>query len=185
MIGPDDRFFGPSGAIYPGGPSTWPIIDWHQRRLVSVTMDEELESEDPATEQLVKHIDTLAPVVYATHVSSSNGGSISTSTDPEDDETRCVYHPVSEFRRVLREWCDRRRARKQIAVYTEAPGFLDWPPLPDPSLSEVETHYADKTVKEVMKVYDWKRTELTKRGETILNWQRPPQRLKGQPRSSK
>ncbi|KAK2590964.1 hypothetical protein QQS21_011343 [Conoideocrella luteorostrata] len=387
MIDPDDRFFASSGSIYPGGPSTWRIIDWDQRRLVSVTMDEELESEDPAFEQLVKHIDDLAPDTYAIHV-SSNGDLISTSTDPKDDETRCVYyppldsvqhptdgqvvsrssleeidrlgpnvdllifkyyflfqhlsfawhemnlwmrlpkhpnivpfdsivvdelqgrfagfttvyipggtleenktrqfklrwlrqlinvvdelnlnlgvahqdvaprnlvihgatdslmlfdfnfsaligrtgysearndikgvfftvyeiitrnnglratrhedqdvsiieqedwvkhpdvlldHPVSEFRQVLNEWCEKRRAGKQITVYTDAPNFLDWPPVPDPPLSEVETHHVGKTVKELKKVYDWKRTELREQGKTILNWQRPP-RTRAKPR---
>lgn len=57
MIDPDDRLFASSGAIYPGGPSIWYIVDWDQRRFVSVTMDEELESEDPALEQPLKHID--------------------------------------------------------------------------------------------------------------------------------
>ncbi|UKZ55715.1 hypothetical protein TrVGV298_009539 [Trichoderma virens] len=394
MIDPDDRFFATSGAIYPGGPSTWHIIDWEQRRLVSVTMDEELESEDPAFEQLYKHIDNLAPNVYAIHI-SPDGSLISTSTDPKDDETRCVYypplstiqrpehvkillrskleelgrlgsnvdlvacpqssdpskrlifkyyflfqhlsfawhemnlwirlpkhpnivpfdsividelegrfvgfttiyipggtleenkarpfklkwlhqlinvidelnlnlgiahqdiaprnllideatdslmlfdfnfsarigmpgysearndikgtlftmyeiitrnddlrairhedqdvsvieredwakhpdvlldHPVSEFRRVLKEWCEKRRAGKQITTYKDATNFLDWPPVPDPPLSEIETHYVRKTVKEAKMLYDWKRTELKEQGKTILNWQRPPQR---------
>ncbi|KND94644.1 hypothetical protein TOPH_00756, partial [Tolypocladium ophioglossoides CBS 100239] len=394
MLEPDDRFFAPSGAIHPGGPSTWHIIDWDQRRLVSVTMDEELESEDPAFEQLLKHIDDLAPDVYEIHV-SSQGDLISTSTNPKDDETRCPYyppldtiqrpkdvqvvsrsdleeldrlganvdlvvfpqspeptkklifkyyflfqhisftwdemnlwirlprhpnivpfdkivvdeiegrfvgfttvyitggtleenktrlfklkwlhqlinvvdelnlnlgidhqdvarrnlvineatdslmlfdfnfsarigqreyskarndikgvlftmyeiitsngdlrairhedqdvsviehadwvkhpdvlldHPVSEFRKVLKEWCEKRRAGKQITVHTDAPNFLDWPPLPDPPLSEVEIRYVGKTVKEVMKLYDWKRNELRAKGKTILNWQRLPQR---------
>ncbi|KAL7918878.1 hypothetical protein ACQKWADRAFT_302785 [Trichoderma austrokoningii] len=380
MIDRDDRFFAPSGAIYPGGPSTWHIIDWDQRRLVSVTMDEELESEDPACEYLAKYIDDLAPDVYAIHV-SSNGDLISTSTDPNDDKTRCVYypkldtiqrpkdvrvisrseleeldrlganvdlvvcpqsseptrklvfkyyflfqhvsfawhemslwirlpkhpnivpfdnivvdelegrfvgfttvyipggnceenknrlfklkwlrqligvidelnlnlgvahqdvaplnlliddatdslmlfdfnfsarigkpgysearndikgilftmyeiitrnddlravrhedqdvstiehedwvkhpdvlldHPVSEFRQVLNEWCEKRRAGKQIATYTDAPNFLDWPPVPDPPLSEVETHYVGKTVKELKRLYDWERQVLKK-----------------------
>jgi hypothetical protein len=63
MINLQDRFFAPSGAIYPGGPSTWHIIDWDQRRLVSVTVDEELDSEGPAFKQLIKHIDDIAPDV--------------------------------------------------------------------------------------------------------------------------
>ncbi|KAH0593296.1 hypothetical protein MHUMG1_09018 [Metarhizium humberi] len=396
MIDSGDRFYAPSGAIYPGGPSTWHIIDWDQRRLVSVTMDEELESEDPAFEQLIKHIDSLPPDVYAIHV-SPDGNLISTSADPKDDETRCAYYPpldsvqrpegvqvisrshleeidrlgpnvdlvtcphsseptqkfvfkyyfllqhqlfnwhemslwmrlpkhpnivpfhsivvdelegrfvgftsvyipggtleenntrtfklkwlhqlinvidelnlnlgishqdiaprnlviheptdslmlfdfdfsarigrtgysearddvkgtlftmyeiitrndnlrairhedqdvsliehkewvrhpdvqldrpVSEFRCVLEEWCERRRAGKQITLNTEAPNFLDWPPFPDPPLSEVEVHYVGGTVKEMKKLYDWKRTDLQKQGKAILNWQRPPQRAK-------
>ncbi|KFG83002.1 hypothetical protein MANI_029557 [Metarhizium anisopliae] len=376
MMNSEDRFFAPSGAIYPGGPSTWHIIDWDQRRLVSVTMDEELDSEDAASEQLVKHIDSLPPDVYAIHV-SPDGNLISTSADPEDDETLCVYYPpldsverpegvqiisrsdlkeidrlgpnvdlvtcphssepaqklvfkyyflfqnqpfawlvdelegrfvgytsvyipggtleenstrifklkwlhqlinvinelnlnfgishqdiaprnlviheptdslmlfdfnfsarigrpgylearndikgtlfamyeiitrnddlrsirlqdqdvsliehkewvkhpdvqldrpVSEFRRVLEEWCEKRRAGKQITLNTEAPNFLDWPPFPDPPLSEVEVRYVvGGTTKEMKKLYDWKRTDLQKQGKAILNWQRPPQRVK-------
>ncbi|EHK17297.1 uncharacterized protein TRIVIDRAFT_42157 [Trichoderma virens Gv29-8] len=85
-------------------------------------------------------------------------------------------HPVSEFRRVLKEWCEKRRAGKQITTYKDATNFLDWPPVPDPPLSEIETHYVRKTVKEAKMLYDWKRTELKEQGKTILNWQRPPQR---------
>lgn len=86
--------------------------------------------------------------------------------------------PVSEFRCVLEEWCERRRAGKQIILNTEAPNFLDWPPFPDPPLSEVEVHYVRGTVKEMKKLYDWKRTDLQKQGKTILNWQRSPKRAK-------
>ncbi|TWU70904.1 hypothetical protein ED733_002192 [Metarhizium rileyi] len=53
-------------------------------------MDEELDSEDPAFDQLIKHIDNLAPDIYAIYV-SPNGHLISTCTNLKDDETRCVY----------------------------------------------------------------------------------------------
>lgn len=43
MLKPQDRFFAPSGNLYPGGPSTWHIVDWDQRRFVSVTMDGSLK----------------------------------------------------------------------------------------------------------------------------------------------
>ena len=62
-----DRFYSPSGAIYPSGPSIWHVIDWDQRRLVSVKMDEEQESPDCAFDCLLKHIDQLPPDVYLVH----------------------------------------------------------------------------------------------------------------------
>lgn len=95
MLKPEDRFFAFEGSIYPGGPSTWYVTDWDQRRLISVTMDEELESEDPAIEQLSKHVDNLEPDVFEIRV-SSQGDLISTSTNPEDDNTRCPFYAPLE-----------------------------------------------------------------------------------------
>ncbi|KAI1066897.1 hypothetical protein LB506_012001 [Fusarium annulatum] len=95
MLKPEERFFAPSGNIYPGGPSTWHIMDWDQRRLISVTMDEELESEDPAIEHLQKHVDDLAADVFEIRV-SPQGDLVSTSTDQKDDNTFCPYHPPLE-----------------------------------------------------------------------------------------
>ncbi|KAI9154792.1 N amino acid transport system protein [Paramyrothecium foliicola] len=92
MIEEKWRYFAPGGAITPGGPSTWHILDWDQRRIISVTMDEEQESEDLAIMHLKKHIDTLGPDVFAIHL-LANGELISVSTDPKDDETTCVYYP--------------------------------------------------------------------------------------------
>lgn len=95
MLKPEERFFAPSGNIYPGGTSTWHIMDWDQRRLLSVTMDEELESEDPTIEHLQKHIDNIAADVFEIRV-SPQGDLVSTSTDQKDDNTRCPYHPPLE-----------------------------------------------------------------------------------------
>lgn len=95
MLDHDDRLFAPSGDIDPGGPSIWRVIDWDQRRLVSVVMDEELDSEDPAFEHLLKYIDHLPPDVYSIHV-TSDGDLISASADPKDDETKCVFRPLVE-----------------------------------------------------------------------------------------
>lgn len=55
-------------------------------------------------------------------------------------------HPVAEFRKVLDEWCGRRRKGVQITTNTQAPNFLDWPPLPDPPLTEVtmDMYYGTK-----------------------------------------
>lgn len=48
MFPKSNRYSAFSGDIYPGGPSTWHITDWDQRRVVSVTMDEEQEDESIA-----------------------------------------------------------------------------------------------------------------------------------------
>lgn len=92
MINEKRRYFAPGGGIFPGGPSDWYILDWDQRRTITVTMDEEQESEDIAVEHLKKHIDALGPDVYGIHL-SQDGELISVSTKPEDDQTTCVYYP--------------------------------------------------------------------------------------------
>ena len=43
MIEDAFRFFAPGGTVFPGGPSTWDVLDWEQRRLIALTMDEEQE----------------------------------------------------------------------------------------------------------------------------------------------
>ncbi|KAL6898574.1 hypothetical protein GGI43DRAFT_80736 [Trichoderma evansii] len=92
MIEEEWRYFAPGGGIFPGGPSDWYVLDWDQRRTITVTMDEEQESSDIAIGHLKKHIDTLGPDVYAIHL-SQDGELISVSTKPEDDQTTCVYYP--------------------------------------------------------------------------------------------
>lgn len=99
MLDRNDRFFAPSGGIYPGGPSIWHVIDWDQRRLVSVKMDQKLDSEDLAFEYLLRYIDDLPPDVYLLYV-SPQGDFISTSNDPEDDETLCVFRPPIDMSQV-------------------------------------------------------------------------------------
>lgn len=92
MIDEEWRYFAPGGALTPGGPSVWFILDWDQRRTIAVSMDEEQESEDVAIEHLKKHIDSLGPDVNAIQL-SLDGELISVSTNPEDDEGTCVYYP--------------------------------------------------------------------------------------------
>ncbi|KAI0839400.1 kinase-like domain-containing protein [Hypoxylon sp. FL0890] len=92
MIKEDWRYWAPSGALTPGGPSKWDVLDWDQRRLISVTVDEVLEDDEIAIGHLKRHIDRLEPGVYAIHV-SMNGDLLSTSTDPEDDPFLCPYQP--------------------------------------------------------------------------------------------
>ncbi|OAQ62976.1 protein kinase-like protein [Pochonia chlamydosporia 170] len=92
MLNLNDRLFGFSGAISPGGPSVWHITDWDQRRLVSVMMDEEQEEEDEARGHLLKYINDLPPDVHQIHVSPT-GELISVSNDPKDDPTYFPYYP--------------------------------------------------------------------------------------------
>lgn len=93
MIDPEDRLFATSADITPGWSSTWRIMDWDQRRLISVTMDGEVESEEPAIEHLSRHIENLASDVVDIEV-SHKGDLLTTSADPERDETWCLTYPA-------------------------------------------------------------------------------------------
>ncbi|EHK46941.1 hypothetical protein TRIATDRAFT_45984 [Trichoderma atroviride IMI 206040] len=55
-------------------------------------MDERQETPDVAIGHLKKHIDILGPDVYAVQL-SQNGELMSSSTNPEDDQTMSVYYP--------------------------------------------------------------------------------------------
>jgi hypothetical protein len=100
MIKNDEKYWSPSGAITPGGPSIWHVIVHDQRRLISVKMDEEQDSEDTALAYLKKSIKKI-PFDAVQAYFSPEGKLISTSTDPEDDNTYCIYYPsVDELQRV-------------------------------------------------------------------------------------
>lgn len=102
MLDRNDRFYAPSGTIYPGGPSIWHVIDWDQRRLVSVKLDNETESEDAAFDLLLRHIDHLAPDVYLIYL-SPQGDVLATSNDPSDDETLCAYRPLLDMSQMPKD----------------------------------------------------------------------------------
>ncbi|KAI0197293.1 kinase-like domain-containing protein [Xylaria flabelliformis] len=93
MIDDDSKYFSLSGDIRVGGPSTWHITDWDQRRVVSVTMDEEQDDESIAIEHFSRYSSQLSPNVYRIHVSDT-GEIISMYTDPENDKTYCVHYPL-------------------------------------------------------------------------------------------
>lgn len=48
MIDEDWRYFTYAGAITPGGPSRWDILDWDQRRTISVNISMEEHDGDVA-----------------------------------------------------------------------------------------------------------------------------------------
>ncbi|KEY72987.1 hypothetical protein S7711_04655 [Stachybotrys chartarum IBT 7711] len=92
MIDQDSRFFSLNGDIPVGGPSTWHITDWDQRRVISVIMDGEQDDEGLAIEHLGRHIDHITPSTYAIYV-SPNGEIISKYSDAKHDQNYCVHYP--------------------------------------------------------------------------------------------
>lgn len=86
------RFWCTHGAIKPGGPSDWAICDVDQRRVITVRMDEEQDSEDVALEYFKKHVDSLGPDVTLIHL-APHGDVVSLSTDPMHDTTLTMYYP--------------------------------------------------------------------------------------------
>ncbi|KAJ8129783.1 hypothetical protein O1611_g3847 [Lasiodiplodia mahajangana] len=131
MIDEDSKYFSFSGDIPIGGPSTWHITDWDQRRVVSVTMDGEQDSEDTAIERFRRLSSHIAPNVHRIHISNT-GEVVSTYTDPENDPTRCVHYPrfseipVPEGIRTLRrdelEEIERLGPNADLVCYTPCSG---------------------------------------------------------------
>lgn len=94
MIDEEYRFFTPDGAIIPGGPSTWRVLDGEQRRTIFVTMDEEQDEDAAAIQHLSKHIATLDPSVR--HVQFSLDGTLlhtSTKVPPDVGESTNIWYP--------------------------------------------------------------------------------------------
>ncbi|KAI0552642.1 kinase-like domain-containing protein [Xylaria curta] len=81
MIDDDSKYFSLSGNIR------------DQRRVVSVTMDEEQDNEGIAIKHFSRHGSQLSPNIYRIHISDT-GEIISTYTDPENDQTCCVHYPL-------------------------------------------------------------------------------------------
>lgn len=92
------RFWCTHGSITPRpqGPSDWAICDVDQRRVITVRMDEEQDSEDVALEYFKKHVDGFGPDVTLVHL-ALNGDVISLSTDPIHDPTQTMYYPELEL----------------------------------------------------------------------------------------
>ncbi|KAI1860487.1 hypothetical protein JX265_009886 [Neoarthrinium moseri] len=92
MIEDEFKYFCLSGDIPVGGPSTWHVTDWDQRRVVSVTMDGEQDDDSIAIKHYSRYSSHLSRDIYRIHVSHT-GEIISTYTDPENDPTCCVHYP--------------------------------------------------------------------------------------------
>lgn len=86
------KFWCTEGAVKPGGPSDWAICNVDQRRIITVRMDEDQDSEDVALNYFKKHAESLGPDVTQIHL-APNGDVVSLSTDPMLDTTLTIYYP--------------------------------------------------------------------------------------------
>lgn len=92
MIKPQDRLWAGSGNLLFGGPYTWYITDFDQRRNFSVTYDPPTEvtnveeTEEICLEKLRQHIDELGADVLGIRFADSHGP-ITISSSKEDDVT--------------------------------------------------------------------------------------------------
>ncbi|KAM5368994.1 hypothetical protein ACJZ2D_009197 [Fusarium nematophilum] len=93
MIAGDERsrFFVSEGDGIPGGETTWYIVDWDQRRTITVTVDEYRFDDEVAVEYLNKYMHQLPYDVCAVHI-SPDGDLLKASTSPADDRTQCMEY---------------------------------------------------------------------------------------------
>lgn len=101
MIDPEDRLWAGGGSLLIGGPYTWYVTDFDQRRHYSVTynppepVQDSEETEEICVEKLRQHVDQLGPDVLGIRFSDPQG-SITISTDQTDDVTWYTNcHPLS------------------------------------------------------------------------------------------
>jgi hypothetical protein len=92
MIDEESKYFCFSGEILNGGPSTWHVTDWDQRRVVAVTLDGEQEDDNVAIEHYSRLSNQLARNVHRVDVSDT-GEIISTYTDLKNNHNLCVQYP--------------------------------------------------------------------------------------------
>lgn len=92
MIDEESKYFCLSGDIPIGGPSTWHVVDWDRRHVVSLTMDGEQEEDDLAIEHYSRLNHQISSKTYRMYVSES-GEIISTHTHADDDMNYCIHYP--------------------------------------------------------------------------------------------
>ncbi|KAI2003784.1 hypothetical protein LOZ52_006566 [Ophidiomyces ophidiicola] len=93
MIPPSWRFYSPEGALTPGGPHTWDVIDWDLRRWFQVTGPAEaLPDDEDGVEAVARHVDKLGPDIHCLKI-SADGDLIGVSTDDPTWEVRYPEYP--------------------------------------------------------------------------------------------
>lgn len=92
MITPEERFWAGSGDLRFGGPYTWYITDFDQRRTFAVTYapvvanDNDEEVEEICFKQLRKNVDDIGDGVFGIRFTTPDGP-VTFLTDPKDDVT--------------------------------------------------------------------------------------------------
>lgn len=101
MIDPRGRLWAGSGSLLNGGPYTWHITDFDQRRYFAdeyaphASVENVEDTEDICMVQLQKHVDHLGPDVFCIRFSEPNGP-ITLLTDREHDVIKYVNnYPLS------------------------------------------------------------------------------------------
>lgn len=83
--------------------------------------------------------------------------------------------PVDEYRQALQEWRDRRALDPGSG---DAPEAINWPPRPKPPRVIVRMpDVLGGTHTVVMDQWYERRQAILERGEKVLNWERPPQKV--------
>ncbi|CEI63237.1 unnamed protein product [Fusarium venenatum] len=96
MIDEDSKYFCLSGDIRVcGGPSTWHVVDWDRRRVVSVTMDGEQDDGSLLIEFYSRLNHQISSETYRIYVSES-GEIISTHFGANDDMNYCIHYPSAQ-----------------------------------------------------------------------------------------
>jgi serine/threonine protein kinase len=87
-------------------------------------------------------------------------------------------HPIASYRTMLQEW-QQRRATDVHHVYAEnASSAIDWPSMPKPPQKTmcVKNVQGESSYITVDNFFE-RRQDVLHRGDKVLNWERPPQRV--------
>ncbi|KAF4332093.1 serine threonine kinase [Fusarium beomiforme] len=83
-------------------------------------------------------------------------------------------HPVASYQLMLQEWQDRRAG----VCLGDIPGAINLPAMPKPPQKTICLKYAHgQPVFSTVDNFYERRRDAWARGDKVLNWQRPPQRL--------
>jgi hypothetical protein len=87
-------------------------------------------------------------------------------------------HPVASYQIMLQGWQERRTRDVHSVHAGNASSAIDWPSMPKPPQKTIclKTVQGEPTYITVDNFYK-RRQDVLDRGDKVLNWQRPPQRV--------